>query len=51
MFVHHVGDADGWDDLEEIRGDATIKAGYAFVRYDVFELSEHGQLGFTLSNG
>lgn len=31
VFVYYVGDADGWDDLEEIRGDATIQAWYTFV--------------------
>lgn len=51
MLVHHVGDADSWNDFEEVGGDAAIQAGYTFMRDDVFELAYHGQLGFTLSYG
>lgn len=51
VLVHHVGDANCWNDFEEVGGDAAIQARYTFVRYDVFELAHHGQLGFTLSNG
>lgn len=51
MLVHHIGDADSWDNFEEVWGDATIKARHAFMRYDVFELAHHGQFGFVLSDG
>lgn len=51
VLVHHVGDADSWNDFEEVGGDAAIQAGHTFLRYDVFELAQHGQLGFTFSNG
>ena len=51
MLVHHIGDADSWNDFEEVGGDAAIQAGYTFMRYDVLELAHHGQLGFTLSGG
>lgn len=51
VLVHHVGDANCWNDFEEVGSDAAIQARYTFVRYDVFELAHHGQLGFSLSNG
>lgn len=51
VFVHHVGDADSWNDFKEVGSDAAIQARYTFTRYDVFELAHHGQLGFTLSDG
>lgn len=51
VLVHHVGDADSRNDLEEVGGDAAIQARYTFMGYDIFELANHCQLGFTLSDG
>lgn len=51
VLVHHVGDADSWNDFEEVGGDAAVQAGHTFMRYDVFELAQHGQLGFTFRDG
>lgn len=51
MLIHHIGDADSWNDFEEVGGDATVEAWHTFMRYDVFELARHGQFGFALSNG
>lgn len=51
VLVHHVGDADSWNDFEEVGGDATVQARYTFMRYDVFELAHHGQLGFIRGDG
>lgn len=41
VLIHHIGDADSRNDFEEVRGDATIKARYTFMGYNVFELAHH----------
>lgn len=51
VLVHHVGDADCRNYFEEVGGDAAVQTRYPFMRYDVFELAHHSQLGFTLSDG
>ena len=43
MFVHHVGDADGRDDLEEVGRESSVQPRQALVEHDVFELAQHGQ--------
>lgn len=51
MLIHHVGDADSWDDFKKVGGNATVQAGHTFLRYDVFELAHHAQLGFPFCGG
>lgn len=51
VLVDHIGDADSRNNFEEVGRDASVQTWHTFMRYDVFELTHHGQLGFTLSNG
>lgn len=51
MLVHHVGDADSWDDFKKVGGNASVQAGHTFLRYDVFELAHHAQLGLPFCGG
>lgn len=51
MLIHHVGDADSWDDFKKVGGNASVQAGHTFLRYDVFELAHHAQLGLPFCGG
>lgn len=51
MLIHHVGDADSWNDFKKVGGNSTVQAGHTFLRYDVFELAHHAQLGFPFCGG
>lgn len=44
MLVHHVADADGGDDFEEVGGQASVEPHRAFVLQDLPEESGHGDL-------
>lgn len=45
VFIHHVADADRWDDLEEVRGQAAVEASGALGLEDLLEQPGHGSLG------
>ena len=49
VFVHHIGDADRRDDLEEVWRQASVQPRYTFVEHDVFKLPQHGQSLLTLA--
>lgn len=44
VFVHHVADADGRDDLHEIGEDATVKSEEAVLLQDLLHHAAHRQL-------
>lgn len=50
VLIHHIGDADSRNYFEKVGRDASVQAWHTFMRYDVFELTHHGQFGFTLSD-
>lgn len=51
MLVHHVADADCWDDFEEIGAQASIEPGGALRLQDVSEDARHRRLPAALDGG
>lgn len=51
MLVHHVADADGGDDFEEVGGQAPVETSRALVLQDLPEEARHGQLLVAVSHG
>lgn len=47
VFVHHVGDADSWNDLEEVGCDAAVQTHHTLLSHDATEQREHGELRAT----
>lgn len=45
VLIHHIADADGWDDLEEVGGQAAVEASGALRLEDLFEEPRHRGLG------
>lgn len=42
VFVDHIGQTDGWDDFQQVRGDSSIKSGHTLLGHDVVEQDQHG---------
>lgn len=51
VLVHYIADADRWDDLHEVRGDAPVKPSQSFCPHNMSEKSSHGHLRSALQGG